>query len=51
MNRFSKYVTNEKPFHDYKFVIGDTNYRIDMDNRVIREHVRNKDYQTLIAND
>ena len=37
MNDFSVHYTKEKNFLDYKFLIGDMNFRIDLPNAEVRE--------------
>ena len=51
MTKFSNLVSHEKPFHDYKCYLGDLNYRIDEDNKVIRQKVADKEYSSLAEKD
>lgn len=48
---FSQANTQEKCYHDYKIFFGDMNFRIDLENNVVRQLVLEKNYQKLIEHD
>lgn len=48
---FSQANTQEKCYHDYKCFFGDMNFRIDLENSVVRQLVQEKNYQKLIEHE
>ena len=48
---FSALNTQEKCYHDYKCLFGDTNFRIDLSNKEVRQLVAQKDYAKLHLHD
>ena len=50
-NDFSLVTSREKSYHDYKFLFGDMNFRIDLPNPEVRELIMQSNYAALQKED